>query len=192
MRLWTIQPEEIWEILNNTGRFICDQTKSIKIQDGSRSKRAYQWLMQQMQLKIGTPLCGPMYPIWAWHTYDGKHHQPDLRLSGYGKRGTKCVCLELEIADNRVVLSDFDTWSHVLHNSLLDNSKYEQERRLTREWYNNLDTETQNKIKLESWQRIFNTEYIENDWTSVGKYVQATFWELFITDVKKVKHFVAR
>ena len=42
-----------------------------------------------------------------------------------------------------------------------------------------------------NWERIFDTETFENEWTHRGHDVQATFWELKREHVRGVKFFVA-
>ncbi|MEW3584057.1 DUF3841 domain-containing protein, partial [[Clostridium] symbiosum] len=43
---------------------------------------------------------------------------------------TKCVCIEFEIDDNKVLLSDFDGWHFVLSNGYYDQSGSEDEAEL--------------------------------------------------------------
>ena len=54
-------------------------------------------------------------PIWAWYQWEGSRRKPDLRASGYLPKGEPGVRLELRVADDRVLLSDFDLWHYVLN-----------------------------------------------------------------------------
>ena len=111
MVLWTIQPREVYTCIQNTGRYICVPGKTPNIPD---FRYAYGWLNKKMKARVGVPPDGISYPVWAWHTYDGKRKKPDLRHSGYEEKGKECVCLEIEVPDKDVVLSDFDGWHFVL------------------------------------------------------------------------------
>ena len=128
MRLWTIQPIEVWEELNKKGYFICNPIKANYISDKEWNfKEAYDWLVGQMEYRIGRRPNGVSYPIWAWHTRDWQHKKPDLRNIGLGNKGEKSVCIEVEVPDNQVVLTDFDVWHFVLNKWYFDDSYSEEE-----------------------------------------------------------------
>lgn len=194
MILWTIQPLSVWQELNKKGYFICNPKKAENLNESEyySFKDAYDWLNTQMELRVGKRPNGVQYPVWAWYRRDWKHKKPDLREAAYGKRGEKAVCLEIEIPDNQVLLSDYDYWHFVLNNWFLDNSTSEEEYDKMHDWFDSLPIEKKEKIKLESWNRIFDITPIENDWFSVGRYVQATFWCLKLSQVRKVQFFVCR
>jgi hypothetical protein len=191
VRLWTIQPIEVLTEIESKGFFICNDTLSENLQDENFVK-AYNWLVTEMEKRIGVKPKDVTYPIWAWHTEEWKHKKPDLRCAGHAKRGTKMICMELEIPDNEVLLSDFDKWHAVLNDWFNDTSTNEAEWEEQHDWFDNLPKSEQEKVKLESWSRIFNTEPFQNDWTSNGRYIQATFWKLEKTYIKKVQHFTAK
>lgn len=78
MRLWTIQPESLYQLLKAEIVIYCDPLKSegiVECQFGT----AYEWMAEQMKLRIGDPPDDVKYPIWAWHTFNWKHQRPDLR-----------------------------------------------------------------------------------------------------------------
>ena len=56
-----------------------------------------------------------------------KHKKPDLRSErwDYGAGGEDYCCIELEIAPERVLLSDFDEWHIVLYNGLVSDTEEE-------------------------------------------------------------------
>lgn len=186
MRLWTIQPEEVYEQILRDGKYILDEDKSSNCKDFNQ---AYSWLKKQMDIK---GIKNDNNLLWAWHTFNGKHHKPDLRYSAYDTRGTKSVCLELEIPDERVLLSDYNAWHYVLNDSYLDMSTNEEEWNKERDWFDHLPFDERQKVKEESWQRIFDTTYFKNDWVSKGVYVQATFYGLELNDIKRVQHFICK
>jgi hypothetical protein len=175
MRLWSIQSEEIYELLKQNKTFWCDINKS-EIASEDDFKKAYNWMKNKMTKILDIEK--DVYPIWAWYKYNGKNKQPDLRTSGYAQRGSKCVCLEIEIPDERVLLSDFDLWHIVLMDTFYCKNEKDEE------WFENLCREQKLIEKEKSWDRIFNI--------SNSDFVQATFFELKIEDVKKVKYFIAR
>lgn len=191
MRLWTMQPVEVYDILMRDGIFTCDPEK---VPEPSFCDR-YAWLNKKLDEKDKKP-SEVDYPIWAWYRFDSKEKKPDLRHSCYGMRGDKMVCLELEVPDEKVLLSDFDLWHFPLNNWWLDDCFHpgygDDESDKAHEWFNGLTKEEQQVEKEKSWEQIFNIEPFENDWIARGKYVQAVFWELKKEYVKKVQYFTAR
>ena len=73
-----------------------------------------------------------------------------------------------------------------------DNSTCEEEWEKLHAKYDRLDRDRKEQIKLQSWQNIFNISPFENDWFQRGRYIQATFWVLYLKDVRNVRFFVAR
>ena len=88
----------------------------------------YNWLVLQMKKRIGDPPEGVIYPVWAWHTQRSKRHKPDLRSERWanGYDGEKFVCLEIEVPDEQVLLSDFDLWSLILLDSIITETEEEE------------------------------------------------------------------
>lgn len=188
MKLWTMQPIKVWEKIEKDGVFHCDEKLSENNED---FKESYAWMVEQMDKRMKHPnKC--VLPVWAWHTYNWENKKPDLRESGFGNPKERCVCLELEIPDEEVLLSDFNAWHYVLNHSWFDDSKNEEEWDKLHEWFDNLPGEEREKLRIESWQKIFNVEPYEDEWSTNGRYVQAVFWELKKDHVKKVQFFTAR
>ena len=193
MRLWTIQPIEVWEELNKKGYFICNPIKANYISDKEWNfKEAYDWLVGQMEYRIGRRPNGVSYPIWAWHTRDWQHKKPDLRNIGLGNKGEKSVCIEIEIPDNEVLLHDYDAWHYVLNNWWYDGSFSERDWEKKHNWFDKLSNEEKEILTKKSWERIFDVSPFKNDWFQKGRYIQATFWVLYLKDVKNVRYFIAR
>ena len=72
MKLWTVQPVEAINIIEKTGAFTCDETKSDK-----DFRKAYEWIAKEMDKRQITHPKDLTLPLWAWHTRDWKHKKPD-------------------------------------------------------------------------------------------------------------------
>jgi hypothetical protein len=210
MLVWTIQPVEVYEKLKQEQVLytdislsscynLDDEVAEEARQDGielpldrkSTFKKGYDWLVKRMEEKIGRPEQAK-FPWWAWYKRNLSHMKPDLRESGYGERGRKCVCLELEIPDDSVVLSDFDLWWYCISDIWYNNAHNEKESDELDDWYDSLSREEQEKLKLESWDTVFDTHFDPRPWYERGKWVQATFWELRLEQVRKLWYFTCK
>ena len=141
--------------------------------------------------KFSDPFKNP--PVWAWYIYDGENKVPDnLDTCGVGVPGNEYVCIEFEIEEDDILLSDFDAWHHVLNNSWYEGSLSEAEWETLHSWYDRLPNKEKDAIKLASWERIFDITQYKNDWCSNGYYVQGTFWELRKDMITKVTRFTAK
>lgn len=187
MKLWTVQPQEVISIIEKTGEFICDETKSDK-----DFRKAYEWIAKEMDKRHIVHPEGLVLPLWAWHTRDWKHRKPDLRNIGLGIRGEKCVCIEFEIDDSQVLLSDFFAWHCVLSGGFYNNSHTEAEWNEKDARYEALSGEQKGIETLKSWQKVFDVTASENEFYQNGRYVQATFWKLSKDMVTDIRYFTAR
>ena len=191
MRLWTIQPQEIYEILKQDGVFHCDPSRSTCLTEMNFG-HAYDWMCEQMYQKIGNPPEGVTSPIWAWHTLDWKHQKPYLRRTEFCHEPENSVCLEVEIPDAQVLLSDEERWHSVLGNWYLTNTTNETDYRQAEAWFDSLSPEEQQEARQQSWQHIFEITPFENEWDRRGCYIQATFWELRLEQIISVRYFKGR
>ena len=189
MKLWTIQKAEVLEILERDGIY---RTNTAACHNPDLSE-AYDWLNTYLEKKDIKPE-GVDYPIWAWFRHDRKEKKPDLRKAAYAAPGTKCVCIELEIPDNKVLLSDYDAWHAVLNKWWIDDSTNEEEWDKNHDWFDTLSFEERKVLMEKSWEKIFDIELREDptNWDSNGKYIQAVFWELRKEYVKKAQYFTAK
>ena len=187
MVLWTLQPEAVYHAILNSGVYRCDFTKSHM----NSFKAQYDWLADQMRQRIGSPPVNVDYPVWAWFAREGRRKRPDLRRERWanGWKGDRFVSLEIEIPDNMVLLSDFDSWSLILLDGLL--SETEQEGILLDEEYASLSDQEQQKYKSKNWERVFDLSELNNEWTTRGSSIQATFWELKREQIKNARLFVS-
>lgn len=137
---------------------------------------AYSWMEAYMTEKIGPAPVGVIHPVWAWYKLRGRHARPDLRWVEFKEYREPMVLLELEIDDDKVVLSDEEKWICAqLNNSAWCDTDAELD------WYYDNPNVTQNEretFKNKSWYRIFDIENSEN--------VQATFWKLSNKDIRNV------
>ena len=189
MILWTFQEEEIYQSILETGKYICDPEKSTMLD--LDIKPGYDWLVMQMKERVGNPPEGVTYPVWAWYAQKSQHQKPDLRTERwcYGNGGEKYVCLEIEVPDEQVLLSDFDLWGLILLDALI--SETEAEDTEFEKIYEALSPEKQFEMKYENWKRVFDVSPLDNEWIRRGEWIQATFWVLTKDMIRKVRYFTA-
>lgn len=190
MKLWTIQPKEIYDYTMKNGIFITDIEKSYWYQD---LKDAYNWYIKKMIEKISKP-DNVILPIWAWYRWNGKEKKPDLRYNRFKETGDNelYALITLEVPDSEVLLSEYDNWHCVLNNSYLDTeSNNEKEWDRIHDWLESLDNCEYERNIVESWDKIFNVELIKDptNWRNNGFDVQATFWILKKEYIKDVQFF---
>lgn len=189
MILWTIQPPEIVNMIENTGQFTCDTSLSENYQD---FHNAYLWIADEMdKRKIHHPK-DVQLPLWAWHTFNWKHKKPDFRGTGLGTPKHQYACIEFEIPDDQVLLSDHNHWHFVLNNSWFDDSTNEEEFDKLHNWFDSLKPTERETLKQDSWQKIFDVTPVHTNWLQTGRYVQATFWTLKKDMIRDIKYFTAK
>ena len=188
MRVFTVQPLEVLEIIKQQGYFTCTKEKSENYKD---FYDAYNWLVKEMIKRKIYPVEKDTLPLWCWYKYDGKN-KLDLRHSGLGIPKEKQVCLELEVSENQILLSDYGAWHFVLNNAWYDNSTNEREFDKLHDWFDKLPYKEQNELRIKSWQKIFDITPVRNEWSSKGYYVQGTFWVITKSMIVKTKEFIAR
>ena len=145
-----------------------------------------------MKLRIGNPPVGVEYPVWAWYSIDGKHKKPDLRSVHCRNYSGEMTCIEVEIPESDVLLSDMVDWHAVLNNLYLPRATNSEEYSAIEEWYKKLPLTEKENEKLRSWEAIFDTTYVVNDFETRGDLVQATFWELRYSQVVDVRKYKGR
>lgn len=196
LRLWTIQPLSIYEELLEKGEFAVFDSEFAK--SDPKHLQGYEWLIKQMQRRIGESPYPNQYPIWAWFQYENfKRNKPDMRSYSLPK-GEKHVRLTIELAKSDVLLSDFDKWHNVFSYQIPVIGSLEFLKSIPDEdlpylgygddLFPDLPKKYQNLI-MSTWTNIFDLN-IGKSWHS--KSIQATFWTLKLSDVKKVEHFTGR
>ena len=187
MILWTSQEEAVYNELLKTGVYRCD----INLSPMRDCRKQYDWLVQQMKQRIGPPPEQVTYPVWALYQQDGKHRKPDLRRERWavGCNGERFACLEIEIPDRDVLLSDFDAWCMLLSDFLISDT--EQEGCCLEAQYEALSPSEKRRMKEKNWERVFDLSPLNTDWMRRGYDIQATFWELRLEQVRDVRFFRA-
>lgn len=193
MSLWTIQNMEAWERLQREGVLRCDGRRV-----PAYYRHAYRWMSDQMRLRLATHHA--RFPLWGWYQWQGtKQRRPDLRASGHLAKGLAGVRIEIELPELSVLISDFNSWHCVLNHYYLSINKQEDEsfaRELERAGVEQRwpYPEPFNLRMVSSWQRIFDIEAGDVEWWGPlsERSIQATFWELTVSQIRHVDIFRAR
>ncbi len=204
MVIWSLLNPQAWDRLQRKGRLRASRRHvSRDVLFGP-----YLWMAEQMERRLKVPRPGKnAMPIWAWYQWEGKRCKPDLRSGGHLPKGQPGVRLELQVADDRVLLSDFDLWHYVLNYWYLPASEKDCEafeKKLVKAHlsfykYNHQHPlpHAQYRQAIEkSWERIFDVGWADRrHFIAVPKNkksIQATLWEILLTDVVRAKEFTAR
>ncbi len=187
--IWTICPVTSWEHFQKVGLIKADGRRAMK-----SYREAYHWLIEQMVKKIPGHKPG-QFPTWAWY-----YPRPDLRHIAHLATGTKGILLTCKVPGQRMLLSDFGAWHHVLNQWYLPLTKEEDDAADEEErgWYK-LPNISQKywQLRLEknmpSWQRIFDLQAL-NKSKLLGpvEQIQATVSYIRLDEVVKVTPFTAR
>lgn len=188
MRVWTVQPVELYDKLKEVAVLHADFAKS-EYADADEFRRAYDWLADQMRNRVGSPPPGVTYPFWAWHTLEWKHKKLDLRTMAFRYYSDPSVCMELEIPDDQVLLSDVDAWNLVLNDAYIGDATNQDELDEEWDWIESLPDEEATALKRQSWDKALDVSPFDDGWTVRGSFIQATFWELRLDDVRGVRYF---
>ncbi len=188
MRIWTIQPLQVWELLS--------EQKVLYVQPNlceecSFFPDEYSWMCRKMNEHL-FDYQGHL-PWWGWH-----YPKPDLRY--YSRRGVnkvQKVRIELDLPDPKVLLSHESAWLAVLNGLYVGYTDSESEK-----WYQEMKEHGLNEWRrplpepwesqlVKSWDKIFDLDNLNNSggWSDV---VQASFEELKLVDVVKVQPFEVR
>lgn len=197
MLLWTIQDLAAWERFQQRGVLRADARRVCRT-----FRPAYEWMAQQMRIRLGEASTRRASPIWAWYQWKGEREpRPDLRASGHLARGTRGVRIEFE-TNEPVLLSDFELWHNVLNDWYLPNSEADGERfqaRLKRRHLSFYETKPLpdprfHRAIVKSWERIFDLDWNDKHLTQpkARKSIQATLWQVEWNWVRAVSEFVAR
>lgn len=194
MIIWTIQSITAWE------RF---QRQEFLRGDGRRVEAyfryAYKWMAGQMLLRLPA-VPGANFPLWGWYRWNGASRaKPDLRAAGHLEKGAPGIRIKLEIPQEQVLLSDFDAWHSVLNGWYLsvseedDDAFAEDLKKAGLGWGWPYPEPFYSRV-VSSWQRVFDIEAGEPEWWGAlpERSVQATFWEIDLSQVRRADRFTAR
>lgn len=218
MKLYSIQPIDVWEALQQESVLIADPTlgEHVMMSDPKQDffLKSYDWMRQQMKLRLDNYRGN--WPWWAWHTWmtldDGTAiHKPDLRTIRWQHTPGQYVRLELNIPDEQVLLSCFDGWHGPLNNHYLawdeaDEESFDAQYDAIRpQKYTLRDVhegnvpplteeqqiafESLQRRKEESWQRCFDLHWMRGSFYNGADMVQACFEELRLDQVVKCTIF---
>ena len=191
MRLWTIQGIEIYDQLVRDGVTYC--TKPSWDHD-DHFMYAYHWIAEQMRKRIGEPpIDGIEYPLWAWYQYDSAKKKKPLRSPLNVGEGVSAY-MEIEIPENKVLLSDFDEWHLPLNQGPMRNWKNIWKK------MNLLDKIADRSLDFMEYPLELRQE-IENSWEGIfdldirgkgikhkrNRSIQATFWALYPKNIVSVE-----
>ena len=98
------------------------------------------------------------------------------------------VQITFEADTKDFLLSDFDSWHIVLANQYLADNEQDWD-----DFYANNGEQKTDEI-VASWDKVFDLNRYVPGWNASPdrRTVQATLWEIHMTQVKKVEHFLAK
>jgi len=203
MVVWSILTEQAWNELQQRGRLRVARRHVMQ-----EFLAPYAWMAKQMERTLRTPRpSASAMPVWAWYQWEGERRKPDLRIAGYLPKGEPGVRVECQVAEERVLLSDFDLWHYVLNYCYLPKSEKDGkafEKKLDRDGlsfygYNHQHPLPHTGYRQEierSWERMFDLTWVDRGQAIASppkkKSIQATLWELVLDDVVRVREFTAR
>lgn len=196
MRLWMIVGEPALAVLERTGRLVADGRRVDR-----DFKPAYRWMARQMAQRIGAAPRHAAYPLWAWAHWLAGKRRPDMRFSGHGMSGTACFRLTLDVPEREVLLSDFDLWHFVLGGSYIapneaDDDAFDGELAAAGIPLAGPYPEPFRRRVEQSWQRVFDFDHtgVDPAWhgSTDERGIQATLWQVWEDQVRKVERFTAR
>lgn len=193
VRLWTIQTIPAWETLQAAG--VLRAEPRLAEPDFAA---AYRWMVAQMRQRLPRPSFAAKTPLWAWYQYRGPDRpRPDLRKRSHLPAGQRGVRIEFELADELVLLSDFELWHLVLNNWYLGESEADADafdKLADQEGYPLPPDSPLNQVVRDSWTRIFDLDWSDPYFVHdvQRRAIQATFWELPLQAVRKADFFTAR
>lgn len=195
MILWTIKHYKEWETLLRDGIFRADPEH---VDEWFRY--AYSWYIRCMEELISRPT-GVETPVWAWYQYlDKSRPCPDLRhIRTTYSAGKTMVRVTLEVPDESVLLSDFDTWHYALNRWYLPRSEkadqlFDAELAAAGLKIPLSENDLPDRLCTQmekSWETIFDLAFDWKDVTSPPdeKQIQATMWEMRLEWVVKMEMF---
>lgn len=200
MKIYTFQPTFIWEVIQQDGfyhPFDLFEKNEILKEDLSLNwglTHSYLWLKEKMLEKGVIYKHYHQHLIWGWAQWYGNKKKPDKRYSSvFSFSNEPFVMMELDIDSSRVSLTDYDAWHYVLNylyiggkkesDSFSEKFNYYQENPLS-------DPKADKELK-DTWDHIFDLDKICSllQYPKEQQSIQATFFEIFLEDVKKVHYF---
>lgn len=194
MLIYSFQVQSVWNQLRETGYAFPNSLVINPTFDDPDQQfaDAYAWLHRKMRSQNKDYLCDNRDMFWGWYQWCGKKYRPDLRSTS-AKRffDEPFVLLTLDLPDDRVLLSNYDTWHSVLNKWYLGHDHEMDQMWLARK-KGAISEQDFLSLATKSWDAVLNLPRsidmfgIEPHQVSV----QATFHDICIGDVRRVEHFV--
>jgi hypothetical protein len=196
MKIWSIQSEKAWSVLEKTGHLVGTR------RHGSKTfQKPYAWMRQQVLLRVGPPPKKNAMPLWGWFQWqDAERKKPDLRSvrHHWGPPG-RYVLIECDLPDQNVVLSDYDMWHIPLNEGYIgkddaDDERFEEKLKKINAQHGLPWPPLLDKERTDSWVRVLDLTWGEEHGSHPlnKKSIQACFWEIRREQVKTFKLFQAR
>ena len=200
MKLYTFQPNFIWEAIQKDGfyhpfdLFEKDEFLKNELNQSWGFIKAYDWLKEKMLQNGIVHKQHNDHLIWAWYQWYGNKNKPDKRYSSvYAFHDQPFVMMELEIDPSRVFLTDYDAWHYVLNYWLLAKEKEVENFSKSYNYYKEkpLNNKKADLKVQQSWDVILDFDKCRTllEYSKEQQSIQATFFEIFKEDVKKVHYF---
>lgn len=190
----------IWEQLQKDGYYhpfdLFEKNTFLK-EDLERNwgfPQSYTWLKEKMLEKGITYKKHNDHLIWGWFKWMGNKAKPDKRYASvFSFYDVPFVMLELDIDDNRVCLHDYDAWHFVLNYWYLSDEKQSDDFQEKFDYFKKkpLSDIQGDTLLRQTWDNIFDFEVSRTllEYEESRQCIQATFFELFLSDVEKVHYF---
>lgn len=180
IKLWTIQKKEVMDEINNKGYYAPLVKNTMAYRYGKEFKEAYDFMSENL-LKKDKNKRRNKYPIWAFL------HRESPANFGVDRDGF--IEMELEISEDRLLLSDFSKYHCILNNSYcpINDDEYEEYHK---KYYGALDNykllpeyteEEHQQVIKDSWVNIFDLSDSDKD------DIQACFWKIKKDDIISVR-----
>lgn len=139
----------------------------------------YEWMYEQYQKRVGSQIKSL---IWVWENIPNFYFEYDEEDDKYWQTGQLQqdrvrVLLTLDVPEERVLWSDYQSWHCPLNNfGILSNEEFEEEEK--------------GKVfdMMYGWERVFDFEWLnKNGWDDVLK--QGVVDKFDISDIKDVQYY---
>lgn len=197
IKLWTIMQEKAFRSLeaNETLRCGPDHLDLEYYNPGT-----IEWIIGQMNKRIGPAPHGVAGPIWAYKQWAGSSNmKPDLRsIRHYWAPSGPHYRVEYELSEDKMLLSDMDIWACILNGAYSAETKEESDDfdlRLKASGHKENWPYPEPFLKevTDSWELAFRLDIIHEDYyTTIGRQtIQATVWEIPLSTVIDVTPFTS-
>lgn len=185
MKVWTVQPVEVYNQVMTTNDYCVDMTKSNDADDLFREP--YAWLRKKA-VERGLVDNGRGM-IWFWYRRHSKRRKMDIRtMRKDADKGSRMCCMTLEVPDDKVLLMDTPNWCARLVNSVCTSPEEDEMEleEIEKFWddFNNLPKEEQKRRKEESWKLVFDFDHQK------AYAIEGIFFGLDKEMIKDVQFFV--